>query len=162
MFKYVMFFLASISILGCSGENNDDGEGGESSSRLEGVSFILPLGNDFSVTPITFDVTLSGAEENNGTVTVMLDISMGIDASIATFNDLRILASAINAQLLTPESPQTQIGVFAEAVDLGEGNYNIVLLSVEESAMPAIVISNESNNASEIGLYSSLVYVPGE
>ncbi|MFT5084736.1 MAG: flagellar hook protein FlgE, partial [Lentisphaeria bacterium] len=101
-------------------------------TTLTGTVFTLPLANNFNTTPLDFDLTLGGQGTNIGTVSISLDSSAGVPAAVNTFNDLRILASVINAQIFAPTAPQTSIDLAADAVDLGGGNFAIEVSAVEE------------------------------
>lgn len=130
-------------------------------TTLTGGTFGLPLANDFSTTPMDFDIALSGQGTNIGTVSISLDSSVGVPGTVDTFNDLRILASAINAQIFSPSAPQTTIDVVAEAVDLGGGNYRLQLSALEEGLNSAIDISNNTANTGQVGLTPALASVAG-
>lgn len=121
-------------------------------STLTGGAFTLPLGNDFSTTPLDFDVTLTGQGTNTGTVSINLDAAAGVPATVNTFNDLRILASVINSQIFSPTGGQSTIDVVAEAVDLGGGNYQIEITAVEEGLNSTISLANQTANAGQLGL----------
>ncbi len=125
-------------------------------TELLGATFNLPLGNDFSITPLEFDLSLTGQGQNIGTVSISLDSNAGVPANVNTFNDLRILASVINAQIFAPVSPQTTIDVVAVARDLGGGDFSIDITAVEEGLNSVIDITNETANAGQIGLTSVL------
>ncbi|SMF36256.1 flagellar hook protein FlgE [Alteromonadaceae bacterium Bs31] len=129
---------------------------------LTGNNFGLPLANDFSTTPMTFDVQVSGAASgNNGTVSVSLDTSTGVPATINTFNDLRTLAGVINAQIFSPTPPQTAIDAVANAVDYGAGVYGIEYTALQEGENSQIQIAAQSGNVSQIGLNPAPVSVGG-
>lgn len=122
-------------------------------TTLTGNTFTLPLGNNFSTTPMDFDVQLSGAATgNNGTVSVSLDIGSGVPATVNTFNDLRTLAGVINAQIFSPTLPQTAIDVVANAVDYGGGNYGLEITALRGGENSQIQISNQTANVGQIGL----------
>lgn len=130
-------------------------------TALTGATFTLPVANDFSTTAMDFDISLSGQGTNIGTVSISLDSAAGVPATVDTFNDLRILASVINAQIFAPTTPQTTIDVVANAVDLGAGNFAIEVRAVEEGLNSAIDITNDSANATQIGVSSALASVSG-
>ncbi|MFL0805142.1 MAG: hypothetical protein K6L81_15625 [Agarilytica sp.] len=152
--------LYVIVMVGCGGENGR--ERGNSYTRLEGVPFLLPIEHDFSTSSIFFDVSLTEAEEANGTVSIVLDAGMGVTNTVSSFNDLRELVGVINAQIFSPLPPEVNIGIFAEGVDLGNGTFQITFVAQEPGFSSVIRISDESGSASEIGLSSSLVSIPGE
>ncbi len=121
-------------------------------TTLAGSSFTLPLANDFSTTPMDFDITLAGQGTNVGTVSISLDSAAGVPGTVTTFNDLRILASVVNAQVFTPSGGQSTIDVVAEAVDLGSGNFGLQITALEEGLSSTISLSNLSANTTQIGL----------
>jgi flagellar hook protein FlgE len=121
-------------------------------TTLSGTNFTLPLANDFSTSPMTFDVELSASSGNNGLVSVTLDTSEGAPATVTTFNDLRTLAGVINSQLLSPPSPQSPIDVVATAIDDGGGNYRLEFTTLQEGEPSQIRTTNVSANSSQIGL----------
>ncbi len=121
-------------------------------TTLTGNTFTLPLANDFSSTSMDFDVDLAGAGTNIGTVSISLDTTAGVPSTVSTFNDVRILASVINAQIFSPSGGQSTIDVVADAVDLGGGNYSIEFTAVEEGLASTISLSNLSANTTQLGL----------
>ncbi len=121
-------------------------------TTLDGNTFTLPLANDFSTTTIGFDIQLSGATSNNGTVSIALDTLEGVPATISNFNDLRTVASVINSQIFSPAAPQTAIDVVAEAVDLGGGNYGLQFTASVEGENSQIAIINQSGPAVQLGV----------
>ena len=121
-------------------------------TTLAGSSFTLPLANDFSTTPMDFDITLAGQGTNVGTVSISLDSAAGVPGTVTTFNDLRILASVVNAQVFTPSGGQSTIDVVAEAVDLGSGNFGLQITALEEGLSSTISLSNLSANTTQVGL----------
>ncbi len=120
-------------------------------SELFSSAFTLPLANNFSSTSIDFDVDLS-AGTNVGTVSVSLDAAAGVPATISTFNDLRILAGVINAQIFSPSGGQSTIDVVADALDLGGGLFAIVFSATQEGISSVISLANLTANASQLGL----------
>lgn len=130
-------------------------------TNLVGNAFTLPIANDFSATPMSFDISLTGPGTNVGTLSIDLDTLNGVPASVSTFNDLRILTSAINAQIFNPTPPQATIDIVASAVDLGGGNYGIEFTAVDEGLSSNITISNDTANLPQIGLSGALVSTPG-
>jgi len=130
-------------------------------TELSGASFTLPLANDFTATAIDFDLTLSGEGTNIGSLSISLDSAAGVPPTVSTFNDLRILASVINAQIFSPAPPQNAIDVIATAVDQGGGNFALEFNAVEEGLNSAIDITNETANAAQLGLNTALASVPG-
>lgn len=121
-------------------------------TTLAGAAFTLPLANDFSATSMDFDITLTGQGTNVGTVSISLDSNEGVPATVSTFNDLRILASVVNAQVFTPSGGQSTIDVVAEAVDLGGGNFALEISALEEGLSSTIALSNLTANTTQIGL----------
>jgi fagellar hook-basal body proteins len=122
-------------------------------TTLTGTTFALPLANDFTTTPMTFDVQLSGATSgNNGTVSIDLDTGSGVPATINTFNDLSTLAGVINAQIFNPVLPQTAIDVIADAVDYGGGVYGLEITSLQEGENSLVQVLTPSANVAQIGL----------
>ncbi|PCK08129.1 MAG: ribonuclease III [Alteromonadaceae bacterium] len=118
-----------------------------------GGVFTLPLANDFNTTDISFELQLSAASGNNGTVNINLGTADGVPAQVNSFNDLRTLASVINAQIFSPTAPgQTPVDVVANAVDLGGGNYRIDFQALVEGEPSQIGIDFQSGNADQIGL----------
>lgn len=122
------------------------------STTLIGTTFTLPLANDFSTASMDFDVALSGQGENIGTVSISLDTSAGVPSFVSTFNDLRILASVINAQIFTPSGGQSAIDLVADAIDLGGGNYALEFVATGEGLASIISLSNLSANTTQVGL----------
>ncbi len=121
-------------------------------TSLSSANFTLPLANDFSTTDMDFDITLAGQGTNLGTVSISLNAAEGVPGTVSTFNDLRILASVINAQVFTPSGGQTTIDVVAEAVDQGGGNYALELSAVQEGLSSTITLSALDPGTSQIGL----------
>ena len=70
----------------------------DTTTTLESGTFTLPLANDFNTTPVTFDVELTGASQNQGTVSINLNTAAGVPAVVNSFNALSTLAGVINAQ----------------------------------------------------------------
>lgn len=131
-------------------------------TNLLSNNFTLPLANNFGTTPMTFDVQLSGASSgNNGTVSVTLDVSEGVPATINAFNDLRTLAGVINSQIFSPTLPQTAIDMVANAVDYGGGVYGIEFTALREGEGSQIQIANQSANTAQIGLNPANASVAG-
>lgn len=131
-------------------------------TTLTGNTFALPLGNNFSTTPMDFDIQLSGASSgNNGTVSISLDTAAGVPATVTTFNDLRTLAGVINAQIFSPAVPQQPIDVVAEAVDYGGGNYGIEFVALQEGENSQVQLSNQTGNVNQIGLNPAPASVGG-
>lgn len=127
----------------------------EESTRTTLVSqsdFTLPLPTDFSAQTIDFDLELSGASSNNGTVSINLNTNSGVPETINTFNDLRTLAGAINSQIFSPVAPQTPINVLANAVDVGGGQYRLEFTSLEEGEASQIRLLNGNAQAADMGL----------
>ncbi len=119
---------------------------------LTSANFTLPLANDFSTTDMDFDITLAGQGTNLGTVSINLDAAAGVPGTVTSFNDLRILASVINAQIFTPGGGQSTIDVVAEAVDLGGGNFTLEISAVQEGLPSTITLSGLTANTSQLGL----------
>jgi len=115
----------------------------ETSSNLLSGSFALPLANDFSLKPISFDVTLAGASNNNGSVSVTLDSANGMPPAINTFNDLRTVAGVINGQLFAPNiSSQSPVDVLATAVNDGGGNFHLEFKSLIAGESSQVSVDN--------------------
>ncbi len=133
-------------------------------TNLSAPSFTLPMATDFSTTTATFDVELTEATGNNGVVRVNLNTAAGVPANITTFNDLRTLAGAINAQLFSPEPPQTAIDVMATAVDDGGGNYRLEFNTLQTGEASRIRILNGNAAVADLQLPTgpaTSVSVPG-
>ena len=133
-------------------------------TTLNSAQFTLPLANDFSTTDMTFDISLSNAPSNNGTVSVSLNNTAGVPATVTSFNDLRTLVSVINAQLFSPGGGASGIDVVAEAVDLGAGNYQIeftALMEGEPSTIDILAVPAPSANAAQIGIDGTEVGTQG-
>lgn len=124
-------------------------------TRVQGGSFNFPIANDFSSTPMSFDVELSASTGNNGTVSVNLTTAAGAPATVNSFNDLRTLAGVINAQLSQPVPPQSQIDVLAEAVDLGGGNYRLDFVAAYSGEASQVRVLNGSANSAQLGIASA-------
>lgn len=124
----------------------------ETTTTLTGANFTLPLANDFSTTDMDFDITIAGIGVNLGTVSISLDAASGLPGVVTTFNDLRVLASVINAQLFSPSGGQTTIDVVAEAIDSGGGNYSITLASITGGLPSTITLSALDANTTQLGL----------
>lgn len=124
-------------------------------TRAQGAAFNFPVGNNFSATPMTFNVELSASSGNNGTVSVNLSTANGAPATITSFNDLRTLAGVINAQLSQPVPPQSQIDVLAEAVDLGGGNYRLDFIAAYSGEPSQIRVLGGSANTAQVGIPSA-------
>ncbi len=124
----------------------------ETTTILFGAYFALPLANDFSTTDMDFDITLAGQGVNLGAVSISLNAASGVPGSVTTFNDLRLLASVINAQLLSPSGGQTTIDIAAEAVDVGGGNYAITIASITGGLSSTISLHSLSANTTQLGL----------
>lgn len=121
-------------------------------TSLSSSTLNLPLPFDFSSDTMTFDVEMSAGTGNNGTVSVRLNTNNGVPANIQTFNDLRTLAGAINAQIFSPIAPQTPIDVVASAVDLGGGNFELQFNSIQDGESSQIRVQNGSPNITALGL----------
>lgn len=131
-------------------------------TTLSGHAFTLPLlANDFSSTPISFDLSYVGDSDNTGTVSIRLDTAAGVPAQVSTFNDLRILVSVINAQLISPAFPQTPVDVYAEAADLGDGSMSINFYGTSPGVTSNILLNTSTANAAAIGLSDHLVSTSG-
>lgn len=130
-------------------------------TTLTGTTFTLPLANDFSTTSMDFDVALAGQGTNIGTVSISLDTTAGVPSTVTSFNDLRILASVINAQIFSPSGGQSTIDIVADAVDLGGGNYSIEFTAVEEGLSSTVSLANLSANTAQIGLNPAPTSVAG-
>lgn len=131
-------------------------------TTLDSTTFTLPLANDFSANTISFDVQLSGASSgNNGTVSIDLDTLAGVPATIATFNDLRTLASVINSQIFSPSPPQTAIDAIVNAVDLGGGNYGLEFTALQDGENSQIAILNQAGPAAQLGISPAPASVAG-
>jgi flagellar hook-basal body protein len=132
----------------------------DTTSTLLSGSFNLPLVNDFSQTPITFDVQLSGATSNNGTVSVELDNDAGVPAAINTFNDLRTLAGVINSQLFSPtvNSSQDPIDVIAVAVDDGGGDYHLEFQSLIPGESSQVSVTGGNTNSPAVTDQAATVF----
>ncbi len=127
------------------------------------ANFTLPLaGLDFSTGTVAFDVELTAGGGNNGTVPIQLNTASGVPATINTFNDLRTLAGAINAQLFAPEPPATPIDVVASAVDAGGGNYRLEFAALQSGEASQIRLLNGSGDTNALGLPMNVPSVPGE
>ncbi|HEY7772384.1 MAG TPA: flagellar hook-basal body complex protein [Marinagarivorans sp.] len=124
----------------------------DTTTTVAGTGFTFPIANDFSATPMTFDVELTASSGNNGTVSVNLNTANGTPATIGNFNELRTLAGVINAQLSQPLPPQSSIDVMAEAVDLGGGNYRLDFVSAISGEASQVRVSNASANAADVGV----------
>lgn len=117
-----------------------------------GTDFTLPLGLDFSTQNIHFDISLTGSSGDNGTVSIHLDANAGVPPTVATLNDLRTLAGAINTQLHSPVAPQMPIDVIATAVDAGGGNYRLEFTALRDGESSEIRVENASGNATALEL----------
>jgi flagellar hook protein FlgE len=123
------------------------------STTATGTGFALAaLGNNFTTNPVSFDVELTAAGDNNGTVSVVLSSARGVPATITSFNELRTLAGVINAQLSQPTPPQTAIDVVAVARDDGGGNYHLEFVSRQPGEGSQIRVLNTSANAAQLGM----------
>lgn len=122
-------------------------------STLAAGAITLPLGGlDFSTDTITFDMNLSAASGNNGTVPITLNTSVGLPATINSFNDLRTVASVINAQVFSPAPPDTAIDALATAVDDGGGNFHLEFTALQDGEASQVTLSNGSALANLLGL----------
>lgn len=103
---------------------------------------------DLSTNTIAFDVTLSGATGNNGTVSINLDFASGTPASFSNINDANAIVGVINAQLLSPPtSGQSAIDVVASVVDDGGGNFHIELSAIQGGEASTISVTSGGNSA---------------
>jgi flagellar hook protein FlgE len=127
----------------------------DTTTTVMGNTFTFPLTNDFSSTPVTFDVELSASSGNNGTVSVSLSSATGTPATITNFNELRTLAGVINAQLSQPLPPQSSVDVLAEAVDLGGGNYRLDFVAAQSGEASQVRVLNGSANSAQLGVAST-------
>ena len=125
------------------------------STSLPTANFTLPLATDFSTGNIGFSVEMTGGSGNNGTVNVVLNTAAGVPATISSFNDLRTLASVINAQIFQPTAPQTPIDVIATAVDAGGGQYRLEFASLQEGEGSQIRVLNGTASAANLQLPAS-------
>ena len=130
-------------------------------SALFSAPFTLPLTNNFSTTPLSFDLDLSASTGNNGTVSINLDSASGVPATLSTFNDLRTLASVINSQIFSPSAPQQPIDLLATAVNNGGGNYSLEFTAITAGEASQISLSNLSANSNELGLDAGTTTVQG-
>ncbi len=101
---------------------------------------------------VTFNITLSGVSPTSatkaGTVAITLDTAAGLPGSIATFNDLKTVASVINAQIFNPTAPgQTAIDVQAEAVEVTPGNFELQFTSLRDGESSQITLDSVELNA---------------
>lgn len=124
----------------------------DTTTTITGTTFTFPVANDFRTTPMTFDVELTASTGENGTVSVNLNSSEGIPANITNFNELLTLEGVINTQLSQPLPPQSQVDVFAKAVDLGGGNYRMDFVATESGEASQVRVLNGSANAVDIGI----------
>lgn len=131
-------------------------------TQLTADSFTFPLPLDFSTGTVAFDVELTAGSGNNGTVPIQLNTASGVPATITTFNDLRTLAGAINAQLFAPEPPATPIDVVASAVDAGGGNFRLEFTALQSGESSQIRLLNGSGDTDALGLTMNTPSVPGE
>jgi flagellar hook protein FlgE len=124
----------------------------DTTSTLLSGTFNLPLLNDFNNNNITFDVQLSGASANNGTVSVQLDNAAGVPPSVNTFNDLRTMAGVINSQLFSPtvNGSQDPIDVLAVAVDDGLGDYHLEFQSLIPGESSQVSVTNGSSASTAV------------
>ncbi|RYZ98791.1 MAG: flagellar hook-basal body complex protein, partial [Moraxellaceae bacterium] len=123
------------------------------STTVTGNAFnVAGITNNFTTTPMTFDVELTGATGNNGTVSVNLSSARGVPATITSFNELRTLAGVINAQLSQPTPPQTAIDATAVAKDDGGGNYHLEFVANSKGEGSQIRVLNTVANATQLGL----------
>jgi len=123
----------------------------DTTSNVLASSLSLPMANDFTVTPMSFEVTLASATANNGTVNVTLDSANGMPSSINTFNDLRTVAGVINGQLFSPNSStQSPIDVLAVAVNDGGGAYHLEFQALISGESSQVSVSN--GNASSVAV----------
>ncbi|HEY6529036.1 MAG TPA: flagellar hook-basal body complex protein [Cellvibrionaceae bacterium] len=109
------------------------------------------LTNNFTTSPMTFNVELTGAKAGNGTVSVNLSSGVGVPATITSLNELRTLAGVINAQLSKPTPPQTSIDVEAVAKDDTGGNYHLEFVARTTGESSQIRLLNSSANAAQLG-----------
>ncbi len=123
----------------------------DTTTIVAGNSITFPMANNFSTTPMLFDVSLTASEGNNGTVSVNLS-TPNVPANITNFNELRTLAGVITSQLSTPLPPQTSIDVEARAVDLGGGNYRLDFVSAISGESSQVQVLNGSANVADIGM----------
>lgn len=124
----------------------------DTTTAIAGGTFTFPVTNDFSSTPMTFDVELTASTGNNGTASVNLTTASGTPATINNFNELRTLAGVINAQLSQPTPPQSSIDVLAEAVDLGGGSYRLDFVAAISGEASQVRVTNASANTAEVGM----------
>ncbi len=121
-------------------------------TTLVSNTFTLPLANDFSANPISFDLVLSGQGENTGLVSIHLDTLVGVPAQVNTFSQLEMLASIINDQIFSPNSPQRQIDVSVDIQDFGNETYALQFSSFDFGLNSSIHISGVSANSAELGI----------
>ncbi|TQV84133.1 flagellar hook-basal body complex protein [Exilibacterium tricleocarpae] len=115
-------------------------------TRVEGTSVPVAAGFDFTANAITFDVALSGASGNNGTVSVALDFNNGAPASLNTLADANAVAAAINAQLFAPLSgAQSPIDVVASVVNDGGGQFHIDLQALQDGEASTVSVTSGLN-----------------
>ena len=136
----------------------------DTTTTNEGATFTFPMATNFNANNMTFDVELTGSTANNGTVSVRLNSTAGVPATITNFNELRTLAGVINAQLSKPLPPQSAIDALARPVDLGGGNYRLDFVAAKTGEASQVRVLNGSANAADMGLPTGAgtsVSVPG-
>lgn len=131
-------------------------------TELTGATFNLPMTTNFATESIDFDLSLSASDGNNGTVSISLDTLSGVPTTVQSFNDVRTLVTAINAQIFSPVAPQTAIDLSATAVDLGGGDYAIEFTALRDGEASSIALSNQNAEATQAGLGGAGTLVQGE
>lgn len=128
------------------------GQVNDTTSSLIAGTFNLPLLNNFNDTELSFDIQLSGATANNGTVSVVLNNAAGMPASVNTFNDLRTMAGVINSQLFSPSvnTSQDPIDVVAVAVDDGGGDFHMEFQALVPGEASQVLATNGNDESQAV------------
>lgn len=165
------FLLASIILLvSCGGgsdttppENDiDNSEQGEifSSQKLSGLPFSLPIPIDFSESTVSFDFFITGTDLENSSFHIDLNEQMGVPSLVEDAIDLSTLTAVIASQLIDAGLTTSDLLIVPTLQqDISDLTYHIEFLVLLPSSSQSLQIINTTENASEMGLYDSLISV---
>ncbi len=114
-------------------------------TTLTGAVFAIPLATDFSTDSIQFDLTVAGATVGNDTVSVTLNTTNGVPASVGSKRDLEILVASINQQLLTQVPSVSAVASVNEVI--AGATYEIQFSAIQGGESSLITLSPTANEA---------------
>ena len=169
--KLPVFLLVSMILL------NNCGGGGETTpsineldlseqkefisiQTLSGLPFSLPVPIDFSESTVSFELVVNGSELENNRVHIDLNEQEGVPSLVENNSDLTTLTAVIASQFIDAglSNPPLQVVPIVRQ-NISDLSYYIELMILLPNSSQSIQIINATENASEIGLYDSLVSV---